>query len=121
MTDFLSSILFFFLLFLRRSQAALDATTMNEHLTTGARLLGTYTPPTSRNLSNWMSAYNDSTPIQSLNIPGTHDSLTCQLSSSFFLVATSTLTTISVLFSQGIPLLISLLLSKLRTSAFSIS
>jgi 1-phosphatidylinositol phosphodiesterase len=57
---------------------ALNATTMNAHLTAGARLLGKYNPPTSVNLSSWMSAYNDTTPIQSLNIPGTHDSLTCE-------------------------------------------
>lgn len=55
---------------------ALNETRMNAHLAAGAGLLGTFRDSTSWNLSNWMSAYDDSTPVQALSIPGTHDSLT---------------------------------------------
>jgi hypothetical protein len=57
---------------------ALDDMTMNAHLIAGARLLGTYNPPTSLALSNWMSTYDNSTPIRQMNIIGCHDSLTCK-------------------------------------------
>ena len=56
--------------------AALDAATMQSHLSKGAELLGTY-KASSANTTNWMAAIDDATLIQNMNIPGTHDSLTC--------------------------------------------
>ncbi|KAG9053692.1 hypothetical protein FS842_007421 [Serendipita sp. 407] len=57
----------------------LDSTTMQAHLKAGEKLLGTYQASSSIT-SRWMSAYNDSTLVQNLNLPGTHDSLTWSVS-----------------------------------------
>lgn len=54
----------------------LDADTMAAHLQAGKELLGLFRTSTG-SLSSWMSTYSDSTWIQDLNIPGTHDSLAC--------------------------------------------
>ncbi|KDQ10949.1 hypothetical protein BOTBODRAFT_46677 [Botryobasidium botryosum FD-172 SS1] len=59
--------------------AALDPSTMTNHLAAGAPLLGAFEQSTS-NLSSWMSSLSDSTPIQNLSIPGTHDTLTWNVS-----------------------------------------
>jgi len=53
--------------------AALDQTQMTAHLAAGAPLLGTF--DSSETSNTWMSALDDAATIQSLSIPGTHDSL----------------------------------------------
>jgi len=58
--------------------AALDPTTMQGHLTAAAQLLGTYSQSSDATAS-WMSTLDDSTTIQNMSIPGTHDTLTCEL------------------------------------------
>ncbi|PVF93124.1 PLC-like phosphodiesterase [Serendipita vermifera] len=55
--------------------AALDPATVDAHLAAAANLLGTF-EESSDSISNWMSTLDDSTTLQSLSIPGTHDSLT---------------------------------------------
>ncbi len=58
---------------------ALDSTVMEQHLSAGAPLLGTFTQSTDP-LASWMSTFGDSATIESLSIPGTHDSLACGFS-----------------------------------------
>jgi len=58
---------------------ALDSSEMQRHLAAGAPLLGTYTQSADK-LTSWMSTSGDSTTIESLSIPGTHDSLACGFS-----------------------------------------
>jgi len=55
---------------------ALDSGEMERHLSAGAPLLGTFSQSNDQ-LANWMSTYGDNTIIESLSIPGTHDSLAC--------------------------------------------
>src|ERR1700761_7110016 len=57
--------------------SALDATQMTAHLAAAAPLLGTFEASTG-NLTSWMSTLDDTTSIQSMSIPGTHDTLTCE-------------------------------------------
>jgi hypothetical protein len=57
--------------------AALDPTTMQGHLSAGAQLLGTYSQSSAATAS-WMSSLDDSTTLQNMSIPGTHDTLTCE-------------------------------------------
>jgi hypothetical protein len=80
---------------LNSTSTTLNSTTMTAHLQAGASVLGTFQPPSS-NRSNWMSTIDDDTHskpaslipgdrsvdrnpqiVQDMNIPGTHDSLTC--------------------------------------------
>jgi hypothetical protein len=58
------------------SAYALDSSQMEQHLSTGAPLLGTFSQSNDK-LANWMSGFGDDTTIESLSIPGTHDTLTC--------------------------------------------
>ncbi|KAG8813424.1 hypothetical protein FRC17_001582 [Serendipita sp. 399] len=55
--------------------AALDQAQMDGHLAAGAALLGSFEQSTDP-LAGWMSSQPDSTSLTSLSIPGTHDSLT---------------------------------------------
>jgi len=58
---------------------ALDSSEMERHLSAGAPLLGTFSQSNDQ-LANWMSTFGDDTTIESLSIPGTHDSLACGFS-----------------------------------------
>lgn len=58
---------------------ALDSSEMERHLNAGAPLLGTFSSSAAQ-LANWMSTFGDNTTIESLSIPGTHDSLACRFS-----------------------------------------
>ncbi|KAG8826189.1 hypothetical protein FRB91_007804 [Serendipita sp. 411] len=55
--------------------AALDQAQMDGHLAAGAALLGTFEASTDP-LASWMQSLPDDTSLTSLSIPGTHDSLT---------------------------------------------
>ena len=55
---------------------ALDSSEMEQHLSAGAPLLGTFSQSTDK-LASWMSTFGDNATIESLSIPGTHDSLAC--------------------------------------------
>jgi len=55
--------------------AALDPTKMAHHLAAGKPILGTFTDPRTP-LTRWMGTLGDSTPIQDINVPGTHDTCT---------------------------------------------
>ena len=58
---------------------ALDSSEMDRHLSAGAPLLGTFSQSTDK-LASWMSTFGDNATIESLSIPGTHDSLACGFS-----------------------------------------
>lgn len=58
---------------------ALDSTQMEQHLSAGAPLLGAFSQSTDP-LASWMSTFGDNATIESLSIPGTHDSLACEFS-----------------------------------------
>jgi hypothetical protein len=52
---------------------------MERHLSAGAPLLGKFSQSADQ-LASWMSTSGDNTTIESLSIPGTHDSLACEFS-----------------------------------------
>ena len=58
---------------------ALDSSEMERHLSAAAPLLGTFSQSNDQ-LASWMSTFGDNTTIESLSIPGTHDSLACGFS-----------------------------------------
>ncbi|EJD50513.1 PLC-like phosphodiesterase [Auricularia subglabra TFB-10046 SS5] len=51
---------------------AVDPAQLQQHLKDGAGILGTYS--TKGRLTDWMAVLEDSEPLQSVNLPGTHDS-----------------------------------------------
>ncbi|KAF8527333.1 PLC-like phosphodiesterase [Gautieria morchelliformis] len=55
--------------------AGLDPLKMAQHLEAGKPILGTFTN-SGAPLPSWMGDLHDSTPIQSINVPGTHDTAT---------------------------------------------
>lgn len=80
--------------------AALDPTEMQNRLTAGSPILGEFCwnphtrwaylwdligtfNDTGSELSNWLGTLSDDTPIESINIPGTHDSAACMFSFAF--------------------------------------
>ena len=75
----LSSSIPFLLIMASNYAYALDSSQMGQHLSAGAPLLGTFSQ-SSDQIANWMSGFGDNTTIESLSIPGTHDSLTCGFS-----------------------------------------
>lgn len=77
-TSFSSSILSLLIL-ASNSACALDSGEMERHLSAGAPLLGAYSKSDAQ-LASWMSKYGDNATIESLSIPGTHDSLACGFS-----------------------------------------
>jgi len=57
------------------AQAALDPQKMAQHLEAGKPILGAFTNPRTP-LTSWMGDLGNSTAIQSINVPGTHDTAT---------------------------------------------
>jgi hypothetical protein len=75
----LSSSILSLLIMASQCTYALDSSKMEQHLSAGTPLLGTFAQSSDK-LASWMSGFGDDATIESLSIPGTHDSLACGFS-----------------------------------------